>query len=443
MKVVVIGTGYVGLVSGVCFAEIGHHVTCVDLDGEKIQKLKNAQSPIYEPGLIDLLERNLKSERLMFSTGYESVATANCVFLAVGTPPDVRGEANLDYLKSAVEAIAEYLLDDAIVVIKSTVPIGTHQIVKEMLTKICSKSISVINNPEFLKEGSAVDDFMKPDRVVIGHDNIGAANIIKELYAPVLRQGNPAFLMSNFSAELTKYAANALLAIKISFINEIAKLCDATGADIEEVRNGLISDRRIGPHFLYPGPGYGGSCFPKDIRALQRTAEKYKVELSLIKGCEEVNKNQKTYMFGKIINHFKGDLAGLSFAFWGVSFKANTDDIRESAAIYLARKLVEVGAEINFYDPVAMDNFYGLMESDRLTKGKTHRFQSKYDCLNGASGLITMTEWREFTFVDFDEVKKRLKKSVIFDGRNLFKTDKVLREGIEYYAVGKKIPRIK
>lgn len=440
MKVAVIGTGYVGLVSGTCFAEIGHNVTCIDILPEKIEMLKKGIPPIYEPGLKELLERNISSNRLHFSTDYTSVTDAKCIFLAVGTPSDDIGRANLDYLKEASISVAKNLSDNSIVVIKSTVPVGTNKMIIKIISEHTNKRFHLVNNPEFLKEGSAIEDFMRPDRVIIGHKDKEAAQVMEELYAPLVKQGNPIFLMSNLSAELSKYAANCFLATKISFINEMAQLCDKTGADINEVRKGISTDKRIGPHFLYPGPGYGGSCFPKDVKALIQTAKENGMELQIVDATEKVNDRQKLYMFDKIKKYFKGELRGKTFAFWGVAFKANTDDIRESSAIFMARALVSAGARVNFFDPVAMENFKKVMDNDPLTSGKTTAFKNKYDCINKADALITMTEWREFSFPDFSEIKERLNTPVIFDGRNLYDTQKMLEEGFDYFGVGKYNP---
>ncbi|MDD0852622.1 UDP-glucose/GDP-mannose dehydrogenase family protein [Halobacteriovorax sp. GB3] len=435
MKVSVIGTGYVGLVSGTCFAEIGHDVTCIDIDENKVQMLKDGKSPIYEPGLTDLLERNIEGKRLHFSTGYESVGEAKAIFLAVGTPSSDDGQADLTYLRAAAVSVAKELSDDAIVVIKSTVPVGTCQMIEALVKENTNKKFHIVNNPEFLKEGSAVEDFMRPDRVVIGRKDQYAADVMTELYAPLVRQGNPIYMMSNLSAEMTKYAANCFLATKISFINDVAKLCDFTGADINEVRKGIASDQRIGGHFLYPGPGYGGSCFPKDVKALMYTANEYGMDLRVVRATEEVNDDQKVRLFDKMKAHY-GDVKGKTFTFWGVAFKANTDDVRETAAIYMAKVLTEAGATVQFFDPVASDNFLKLMgNNDKLI-----RFENKYDALKGSDALVTMTEWREFSSPDFSEIKERLNTPVIFDGRNLYDTQKVLDAGFTYYAIGKYIP---
>lgn len=437
MKVTVIGTGYVGLVSGTCFAEIGHDVTCIDIDPKKIEMLKNCKSPIYEPGLNELLERNIKSKRLQFSTEYELVKEAEVIFLAVGTPSAEDGRAELKYLNSAAVLVAKNLSENAVVVIKSTVPIGTWASLKKLIAKHTMKNFYLVNNPEFLKEGSAIEDFMRPDRVIIGHHDDWAMEVMEKLYAPLVRQGNPILGMSNVSAEMTKYAANCFLATKISFINEIARLCDLTSADIEEVRRGISSDKRIGGHFLYPGPGYGGSCFPKDVKALLATAEDFGMNLKIINATEEVNDEQKSYLLLKINKHFGENLAGKKFVFWGVAFKANTDDVRESAAIAMAEKLIKAGAKINIFDPVASANYLQVMEGYKDCEKAIQSFENKYDALDGADALITMTEWREFANPDFREIKKRLKNPVIFDGRNLYETKKILAEGFKYYAIGK------
>lgn len=437
MKVSVIGTGYVGLVSGTCFAEIGHAVTCIDIDPRKIDMLKSGKSPIYEPGLSELIERNIKADRLHFSLNYESVKEAKAIFLAVGTPSADDGRADLKYLRAAAIEVAKNLSDDAIVVIKSTVPVGTNNEIRKLIAENTKKTFHLVNNPEFLKEGSAVEDFMRPDRVIIGHHDEMAMKAMEELYAPLVRQGNPIYGMSNLSAELSKYAANCFLATKISFINEIARLCDATGADIEEVRKGITSDKRIGHHFLYPGPGYGGSCFPKDVKALIATAEDYGMDLKIVNATEEVNDEQKSYVFNKIEKYYGKDLKGKIFTFWGVAFKANTDDVRETAAIAMARKLIAAGATINIFDPVATENYLHMMKEYKECEGKIKAFDNKYDALNGSDALITVTEWREFTTPDFNEIKSRLKKPVIFDGRNLYDTKKILSLGFDYFAVGK------
>ena len=441
MKVTMIGTGYVGLVSGVCFAEIGHSVTCVDIRPQIIEKLNRGESPIFEPGLSDLIERNLAHKQISFTTSYDSVKKAEFIFLGVGTPQSDNGQADLTYLKEAAISTAKHLGDnEPIVVIKSTVPVGTHQVIEELMAKHTNKKFHIVNNPEFLKEGAAIDDFMKPDRVVVGFKNAYAKEKMEELYAPLVRQGHPIHCVSNLSAEVIKYASNCMLATKISFMNEIAKFCDIAGADVEEVRTGMASDRRIGPHFIYPGPGYGGSCFPKDVNALIFTAKEMGMEMEVITAVDRVNDRQKIYMFEKINKHFEGDLAGKTFAFWGASFKPNTDDIRESPSIYMAQALVAAGACVHFYDPEAADNFAELMDSDSATKGKVKRFENKYDALNGTDGLVLMTEWLEFRAPDYTEIKSRLGRPNIFDARNIYPAKTILAHGMTYYAIGKRIP---
>lgn len=441
MKVSMIGTGYVGLVSGVCFAEIGHDVTCIDVDSKKIEMLTRGESPIFEPGLSELIQRNSKANRISFATNYDSVSGADITFIAVGTPSDDSGEADLKYVKAAAVDVAKHLKENSVVVIKSTVPVGTCDLIRDLIKKNTKKKFHLVNNPEFLKEGSAIEDFMKPDRVIIGHQEQEAAGVMESLYAPLMLQGNPIFTMSNRSAEMSKYAANCLLATKISFINDIANLCDETGADINEVRQGITSDRRIGPHFLYPGPGYGGSCFPKDVKALLHLGKQYSCELEIIQSVENVNERQKVRMFKKVDRYFKGDLAGKKIAFWGVAFKPNTDDIREAPAIKMAQEFIAHGAEVNFFDPVANDHFELVMNSKPETRGKAHRFENKYDCLKGCDGLLLVTEWREFRAPDFGEIKDRLKTPVIFDARNLYPTDTILDAGMDYVAMGKQVKK--
>ncbi len=437
MKVSIIGTGYVGLVSGTCFAEMGHNVTCIDIDENKITTLKKGQSPIYEPGLDDLLKRNIANERLKFTTSYDSVSEAQAIFLAVGTPSSDDGKANLTYLNDAAVKVAKHISDRAIIVIKSTVPVGTNQLIRELVARNTDKEFYIVNNPEFLKEGAAIDDFMKPDRVVIGFKEEFAGDKISELYEPLVIQGHPIFKMSNLSAEMTKYAANCFLATKISFINDIAKLCETTGADIEEVRHGMTSDARIGKQFLYPGLGYGGSCFPKDVKALIYTAKEHSTKLPIIDAAEEINKAQRIFFFNKIKDYFGGDLKGKTIAFWGVAFKPKTDDIREAPAITLAKEVVAHGGRVQFYDPIAGANFLSYMDmpKDSLVESKT-----MYDVLEGADALALITEWQEFRNPNLDKVKESLKDPVIFDGRNIYNTQKLLGQGFKYFAIGKRIP---
>ena len=434
MKITVVGTGYVGLVAGICFSDVGNIVTCVDTDASKIEKLKTGACPIFEPSLEGMLQANLDEKRVSFSTSFDSVATSDAIFLAVGTPPLPSGESDLSFLFSACDSISSKLNDGAIIVLKSTVPIGTGHKVERFLRTKTNVQFSVINNPEFLKEGAAVSDFMSPDRVIIGSSNIEAAKKIEELYEPFVRQTKRTLHMSNLSAEMTKYAANCFLATKISFINEIAKLCDLMGADIEQVRHGLATDPRIGSQFLYSGPGYGGSCFPKDIRALIHTAQEQGLDLKIVKAADQVNVVQKTYMADKILKHFKGQIEGKIISIWGAAFKANTDDIRESASIDTAIFLKKAGAKIRFYDPEAGDNFQRYMNSIEVA---VDGFDNKYDALNGADGVVIMTEWKQFRSPDFEEIKQRLREKVIFDARNLYSGSKLRELGFTYYGIGK------
>lgn len=436
MKISVIGTGYVGLVTGTCFAEMGNKVTCIDIDKNKVKMLKDGKSPIFEAGLESMIQRNIEDKRIFFSTDFDSIKEAKAVFMAVGTPSDDNGSADLKYLYAAADSLIPHMRDGLIVVLKSTVPVGTGDAMKKYLAGKTDKKFVIVNNPEFLKEGSAVNDFMKPERVIIGTDDDQAFEVMEELYEPFNRQISRTIQMSNLSAEMTKYAANCFLATKISFMNEIARLCDIMGADVEEVRHGISMDSRIGTKFLYPGPGYGGSCFPKDVKALIYTAKQNNLDLKLINATEEVNDEQKTYMFHKIKKHFGDDLSGKTFAFWGVAFKANTDDIRETPAIYMARALNKAGAKVKFFDPVADDNFEKFSKEHGLDAEKA---EFKYDACKGADALVVLTEWKEFRIPDFSEIKAALKTPVIFDGRNLYKTEQVQEEGFKYYAVGKRV----
>jgi UDPglucose 6-dehydrogenase len=436
MKLSIIGTGYVGLVTGTCFAEMGYEVTCIDLDAAKVERMKKGECPIFEPGLEPLMQSNYEEKRLHFSTSYDSVKTADAIFLAVGTPSSDDGQADLKYVFGACDSIAPYLKEGAIVVVKSTVPVGTGNKVREHLKSKTTKKFYVVNNPEFLKEGSAVEDFMKPERIIIGCQEDAAGNVIEELYEPFNRQVKRTIRMSNISAEMTKYAANCFLATKISFMNEVARLCDTVGADVEEVRHGISTDSRIGSQFLYPGPGYGGSCFPKDVKALVHTSKEHGLRFQIVEAVEAVNKEQKKYLFTKVLKHFKNDLKGKTFVLWGVAFKANTDDIRETPAIDTVIALHEAGAKVRFHDPAAADHFEQYMTKKGIP---LDQFENKYDALNGADGLLVMTEWKQYRAPDFDEIKSRLKTPVIFDGRNLYNTKKVLEQGFEYYAIGKAI----
>lgn len=436
MKLSIIGTGYVGLVTGTCFAEMGHDVTCIDIDAAKVERMKKGECPIYEPGLEPLMQSNYKEGRLHFANNYDSVTKAEAIFLAVGTPSSDDGQADLKYVFGACDSIIPYLQDGSIVVVKSTVPVGTGNKVREYIKGKTNKKFHVVNNPEFLKEGSAVDDFMKPERIIIGAQEAEAAQRIDDLYEPFNRQVKRTIHMSNISAEMTKYAANCFLATKISFMNEVARLCDIVGADVEEVRHGISTDSRIGSQFLYPGPGYGGSCFPKDVKALVFTAKEHGARFKIVEAVEEVNKEQKKYLVSKVKKHFKDDIKGKTFVLWGTAFKANTDDIRETPAIDTAVALHQAGAKVRFHDPEASDNFEKLMGQMNIP---VDQFENKYDALNGADGLLIITEWKQYRAPDFEEIKSRLKTPIIFDGRNLYNTKKVLEMGFTYYAIGKAI----
>lgn len=436
MKLSIIGTGYVGLVTGTCFAEMGHDVTCIDIDKAKVERMKKGECPIFEPGLEPMMRSNHDDGRLHFSHDYSSVAKAEAIFLAVGTPASDDGQADLKYVFAACDSIAPHLHEGSVVVVKSTVPVGTGNKVREHLRALTSKKFYVVNNPEFLKEGSAVEDFMKPERIIIGCLETEAGDIVEELYEPFNRQIKRTIRMSNISAEMTKYAANCFLATKISFMNEVAKLCDIVGADVEEVRHGISTDSRIGTQFLYPGPGYGGSCFPKDVKALVYTAKENGARFKIVEAVEEVNKEQKKYLASKVKKHFKDDLKGKTFVLWGTAFKANTDDIRDTPAIETALALTQAGAKVRIHDPEAAIHFEQLMEKMKIP---VERFTNKYDALNGADGLLVMTEWKQYRAPDFDEIKSRLKVPLIFDGRNLYNTKKVQEHGFTYYAIGKAI----
>ncbi len=436
MKLSIIGTGYVGLVTGTCFAEMGHEVTCIDIDAAKVERMKKGECPIFEPGLEPMMQSNYNDKRLHFSNNYETVSKAEAIFLAVGTPSSDDGQADLKYVFGACDSIIPFLKDGSIVVVKSTVPVGTGNKLREYIKSKTTKKFYVVNNPEFLKEGSAVEDFMKPERIIIGCLEDSAGTVIEELYEPFNRQAKRTIRMSNISAEMTKYAANCFLATKISFMNEVAKLCDIVGADVEEVRHGISTDSRIGAQFLYPGPGYGGSCFPKDVKALVYTAKENGMHFQIVEAVEAVNKEQKKYMVGKVKKHFKNELKGKILVIWGTAFKANTDDIRETPAIDTVLALHEAGAKVRFHDPEAADNFEKLMNTLKIP---VDQFENKYDALNGADGLIVLTEWKQYRAPDFEEIKSRLKTPVIFDGRNLYSTKKVLEQGFTYYAIGKSI----
>ena len=436
MKIAVVGTGYVGLVAGTCFADTGNEVICVDVDKNKIDMLNRGEIPIYEPGLQEMVTRNAKEDRLFFTTDIRyAVEKAQVIFIAVGTPPDEDGSADLKHVLAVARDIGKYMNGYKVVVNKSTVPVGTAELVRREIQKHTAHKFAVVSNPEFLKEGAAIDDFLRPDRVVIGTRDAEAAEIMRNLYAPYVRSGKPILVMDERSAELTKYAANALLATKISFINEIANLCDLLQADVEMVRKGVGADSRIGPHFIYPGTGYGGSCFPKDVKALIKTARDYGYDLRIVKAVEEVNQRQKSILLHKIEAYFDHDLAGKTFAMWGLAFKPKTDDMREAPAIDMIRNLTERGARVRAHDPEA------LKEARRIFGDRVGQdlllFEKRYDALEGADALIIMTEWNAFREPDFYLIKEMLKTPVIFDGRNLYDPARLQKLEIDYFPIGR------
>ncbi len=432
MKIAVVGTGYVGLVSGTCFAETGNKVFCVDIDPRKVEKLSKGEITIYEPGLEKIFLRNLNEGRLKFTTSLEEgIKDAAIIFLALPTPPGADGSADLKYVLGVADHLGKIMTDYKVIVDKSTVPVGTAAKVHAAIAANYKGEFDVVSNPEFLREGVAVDDFMKPDRVVIGAGSDRAKKVMGELYAPYVRQGNPVIFMDEKSAELTKYAANSFLATKISFMNEIAQLCEKLGADVDMVRRGIGSDDRIGKRFLFPGIGYGGSCFPKDVQALIKSAEEVGYDFQILKSVEDVNEKQKLHLIPKIKAYYNNDLKGKHFALWGLAFKPNTDDIREAPALYLINALVEAGATVAAFDPEAIENVRGVI-GDKITYGK-----SQYSVLNKADALIIATEWSEFRNPDFDFMEQLLKEKVMFDGRNLFDALQIREAGYFYVSIGR------
>lgn len=431
MKITVVGTGYVGLVTGTCLAETGNHVCCVDIDERKVNKLKNGQITIYEPGLEKLFERNLKEDRLSFTTSLkEGLEEAEIVFLALPTPPGEDGSADLQYVLGVAHDIGKLLSDYKVIIDKSTVPVGTAEKVHNAIAKNYGGEFDVVSNPEFLREGVAVEDFMKPDRIVIGTTSERAQKLLTELYGPYVRQGNPIIFMDERSAELTKYAANAFLATKISFMNEIAQMCERLGADVDMVRKGIGSDDRIGKRFLFPGIGYGGSCFPKDVKALMHSAKEANYNFEILNAVTDVNENQKSHLVTKIKRYF-GDLAGKKFAIWGLAFKPNTDDIREAPALEIIDALLKEGASVSAFDPEAMNNVKSIL-------GNTICYcDTPYDCLQDADALVIATEWNEFRTPDFDKMMSLLKDAVIFDGRNVFDVAAMQNKGFHYESIGR------
>jgi UDPglucose 6-dehydrogenase len=433
MNVTVVGSGYVGLVVGACLAETGNQVVCADIDERKIGMLKEGRSPIYEPGLDRLLQRNLEEGRIEFTTDVaDAVRRGRVVFIAVGTPPDEDGSADLQHVLAVARVVGQNLVDEKVVITKSTVPVGTARKVREEIEKHTDGVFHVCSNPEFLKEGAAIDDFMRPDRVVCGIESEAARPTLEELYEPFVRSGNPLIFMDIASAELTKYAANAMLATRISFMNQIAALCEAAGADVTMVRHGVGSDPRIGASFLYAGAGYGGSCFPKDVRALIQTGEELDVDLSILKQVHETNEAQKRVLGRKIRARFGDDLSGLRFAVWGLAFKPETDDMREAASVTVIEELLEAGAEVAAHDPVAEEVARKWYLGDRVTYAP-----DEYAALGEADALVVVTEWLQYRRPDWDRVKNRLKAPIVFDGRNLYEPRRMRRHGFEYYPIGR------
>lgn len=432
MKIAVVGTGYVGLVTGTCFAETGNNVTCVDIDSNKVNKLKNGEITIYEPGLEKLFLRNLKEERLHFTTDLAAgVKDAEVIFLALPTPPGEDGSADLKYVLGVAEDLGKILTDYKVIIDKSTVPVGTAEKVHAAVAKNAKTAFDVVSNPEFLREGVAVEDFMKPDRVVIGTSSERAKKLMGDLYAPFVRQGNPVIFMDERSAELTKYAANSFLAAKISFMNEIARLCEKLGADVDMVRRGIGSDDRIGKRFLFPGIGYGGSCFPKDVQALVRSSAEVGYDFEILNAVMKVNEDQKLHLMPGIKKYFNNDLKGKHFALWGLAFKPNTDDIREAPALYMIEELTKAGATVSSFDPEAMKNVKALI-GDKITYA-----ENQYAALKDADALIIATEWNEFRTPDFSKITASLKNKAIFDGRNLFDLGMIRDLGFHYESVGR------
>ena len=432
MKITVVGTGYVGLVTGTCLAETGNHVCCVDIDERKVNKLRNGQVTIYEPGLEKLFERNLKEERLSFTTDLkEGLEDAEIVFLALPTPPGEDGSADLKYILGVADHIGRLLTGYKIIIDKSTVPVGTAEKVHAAIAKNYSGDFDVVSNPEFLREGVAVEDFMKPDRIVLGTTSERAKERLNELYGPYVRQGNPVIFMDERSAELTKYAANAFLAVKISFMNEIAQICERLDADVDMVRRGIGSDERIGKRFLFPGIGYGGSCFPKDVKALMHSSKEVNYDFKILDAVTDVNEKQKTHLVSKIKRYYNNDLAGKHFALWGLAFKPNTDDIREAPALEMIESLLQAGATVCAFDPEAVANVKAVI-GDKISYGET-----QYECLENADALIVATEWNEFRTPDFDKILSLIKDPVIFDGRNVYDMQTMEKKGFHYESIGR------
>ena len=433
-KIAVVGTGYVGLVTGTCFAETGNQVICIDIDADKVEKMKNGIIPIYEPNLDTIFDRNISAKRLSFTTSLEDgIKDAEIIFLALPTPPGEDGSADLSYILGVAEQLGKLITDYKVIVDKSTVPVGTAEKVHAVIAKNAQVDFAVVSNPEFLREGFAVTDFMKPDRVVIGTRDERARKVMESLYRPFVRQGNPIYFMDEKSAELTKYAANSFLATKITFMNEVANFCELVGADVDQVRVGIGSDSRIGKRFLFPGIGYGGSCFPKDVQALVKSGEDLNFKFEILSAVLKVNQEQKTILFPKIKNFFRGDLSGKKIAVWGLAFKPDTDDIREAPALFMIEALLDAGANISAYDPEAMPNVKNSLGA------KIDYASDEYSALSGADALLICTEWGIFRNPDFTRMKSLMKDAVLFDGRNLFEIGEMNDKGFYYCSIGRNV----
>ena len=433
-KIAVVGTGYVGLVTGTCFAETGNQVICIDIDADKVEKMKNGIIPIYEPNLDTIFERNISAKRLSFTTSLEDgIKDAEIIFLALPTPPGEDGSADLSYILGVAEQLGKLITEYKVIVDKSTVPVGTAEKVSAVIAKNAQVDFAVVSNPEFLREGFAVSDFMKPDRVIIGTREERARKVMESLYRPFVRQGNPIYFMDEKSAELTKYAANSFLATKITFMNEVANFCELVGADVDQVRVGIGSDTRIGKRFLFPGIGYGGSCFPKDVQALVKSGEDLNFKFEILSAVLKVNQEQKTILFPKIKNFFRGDLSGKKIAVWGLAFKPDTDDIREAPALFMIEALLDAGANISAYDPEAMPNVKNSLGA------KIDYASDEYSALSGADALLICTEWGIFRNPDFTRMKSLMKDAVLFDGRNLFEIGEMNDKGFYYCSIGRNV----
>jgi UDPglucose 6-dehydrogenase len=431
VRLAVIGTGYVGLVTGTCFAESGHHVTCVDVDARKVETLRAGGIPIYEPGLEELVRRNAREKRLVFTTSAaEAMVDTDVVFIAVGTPPGENGEADLRYVLNAAEELGRHITRYTVVVNKSTVPVGSAEKVAEVVRKVARAEFDVVSNPEFLKEGAAIDDFMRPDRVIVGISSERARAVMAELYAPFMRTESRVIFMDTRSAELTKYAANAMLATRISFMNEMATLCERLGADVDQVRRGIGSDQRIGQPFLFPGVGFGGSCFPKDVRAVMTMARHVGLDFDLLRSVERVNERQKRWLVERALKHY-GSLTGKTFGVWGLAFKPKTDDMREAPALTVIDGLIGAGAKVKAHDPVARE------VAARIFEGRAELVEEPYQAAEGADGLFLVTEWNEFRQLDLDRLKRTMRQPVLFDGRNVWNAAKAREAGFTYYGVGR------